>query len=75
MTLKEEAGKYAENEVKISGDDKLNCEIDFIAGAESRFVEIEKVKYAISILNKFTDEYGWFQAIEDLEKELKQLQQ
>lgn len=37
-------------------------------------IEIEKIKYAISILNKFTDEYGWFQAIQDLEKQLKQLE-
>ena len=38
-------------------------------------IEIEKIKYAISVLNKFTDEYGWFQAIQDLEKELKQIEQ
>lgn len=46
-----------------------------ISVIENKIKEIEKIKYAISVLNKFTDEYGWFQAIQDLEKELKQIEQ
>lgn len=45
-----------------------------ILTTENKIQEIEKIKYAISVLNKFTDEYGWFQAIQDLEKQLKQLE-
>lgn len=83
MTLEQEAEKYAKKEVP-SDEWKPECDCliervtlkkGFIAGAASKWIEIEKIKYAISILKKFTDEYGWFQAIEDLEKELKQLQQ
>lgn len=67
MTLKEEIKEYAEKHgFRV---------ISNLSEKPNNSFEIEKIEYAISVLKKFTDEYGWFQAIEDLEKELKQLQQ
>ncbi len=67
MTLEEEIKEFAEKQgFRVISN--LSEKID-------NSFEIEKIEYAISVLKKFTDEYGWFQAIEDLEKKLKQLQQ
>jgi hypothetical protein len=57
MKLKEEALEYAENELKNKGGDidKLTCAIDFVNGANSKYVQVEKIKAQINILNEILE--------------------
>lgn len=45
----------------------------YIAGATSKWVEKQKLEFAIEQLNKFSDTYSWYEAIQELEQKLNEL--
>jgi hypothetical protein len=75
-SLEEEAEEYAENydecDIWLQGAAK-EC---YIAGANSKWVQVEKIKAQIDILNKhrLSGEEKFSDTIEELEQQLKQLE-
>lgn len=76
LDLNKEAEEYAENKSshKVFQEAHIN---DFIAGAESKYVEIQKLKYAIEQLYRFRQAaFGkGVDVIKELEEQLKELEQ
>lgn len=81
MTLEQEAEEYAESINKNLFGMRIyeryrSTKQDFIAGANSKWVQVEKIKYALEQLYKFREAtFGKGKnVIEELEQQLKQLE-
>ena len=80
MNLEEEAKKYAIEVNKKMGEHANayeNCSrLDFIAGANSKSVQVDKLKFAIEMLYKFREcTFGKGKnVILELEQQLKELE-
>ena len=82
-TLEEEAEEYSDYKndyVPMSFGDKFNptTKRDFIAGANSKWVQAEKIKAQIDVLKNVVSKIGHYDIlrkdIEDLQQQLKQLE-
>jgi len=76
LTLEEEVKEYVDNNVFCDGITPFEMGIAnmaFIAGANSKWVEAEKIKAQIEAV-KATRVYGYHSTLNKLENELKELE-
>jgi hypothetical protein len=78
-TLEQEAEEYFDNNIFCDGITPFEEDISkrcFIAGANSKWVQAEKIKAQIDILRKhrFSGEEKFSDSIEELEQQLKEFE-
>jgi hypothetical protein len=82
-TLREEADTYSDNQLKnlVNKSSKFECMNNFIAGANSKYVQIEKIKAQIELMKElYENSYiksgseFWKKKFIELEQQFKQLE-
>jgi hypothetical protein len=73
LNLEEESTQYADNHFVMQENHYQGLKQGFIAGVNSKYVQIEKLKFGIEILRRRRKE-DYKPLLEDLQNQLKQLE-